>query len=140
MSGRANPGGVPSARACLPGGRRRAARSRPDLGGKQETPPLHGANDRLLLATVADRPAGGVDTAVECRIRYGSAVPDTLDQLILADDPVGVLRKVEEQVEDLRLDVNDSAVAAPKLPSVGVEQEFIELKQHFVRLSQFSSE
>jgi hypothetical protein len=34
-----------------------------------------------------------------------------LDQLILADDPVGVLRKVEEQVEDLRLDVNDSAVA-----------------------------
>ena len=112
----------------LPGGRRRAARSRPDLGGKQEAPPLHGANDRLPLATVADRPAGGVDTAVECRIRYGSAVPDTLDQLILADDPVGVLRKVEEQVEDLRLDVNDSAVAAPKLPSVSVEQEFIELK------------
>ena len=63
-----------------------------------------------------------------------------LDQLILADDPVGVLRKVEEQVEYLRLDVNDSAVAAPQLPSVGVEQEFIELKQHFVRLSQFSSE
>ena len=71
---------------------------------------------------------------------YGSAVPDTLDQLILADDPVGVLHKVEEQVEDLRLDVNDFAVAAPQLPSVSVEQEFIELKQHFVRLSQFSSE
>jgi hypothetical protein len=31
--------------------------------------------------------------------------------------------------------VNDSAVAAPKLPSVSVEQEFIELKQHLVRLS-----
>ena len=110
-----------------PGGRRRAARSRPDLGGKQETPPLDGTNDRLLLATVANRPAGGVDPAVQRCVRYGTPVPDTLDQLILADDPVGVLRKVKEQVEDLRLDVNDFAVAAPKLPSVSVEQEFIEL-------------
>ena len=91
-------------------------------------------------ATVANRPAGGVDAAVQCRVRYGTAVPDTLDQLILADDPVGVLRKVEEQVEDLRLDVNDSAVAGAKLPSVSVEREFIELKQHLVRLLQFSSE
>ena len=119
---------------------RRAAPSRRDLGGKQKPPPLHGADDRLLLATVADRPAGGVDPAVECRIRYGSTVPDMLDQFILADDPVGVLRKVEEQVEDLRLDMFHSAVATPKLPSVSVEQEFIEFKQHFVRLSQFSSE
>ena len=116
------------------------ARSRRDGRGKQETSPLHCADDRLLLATVADRPAGGVDPAVECRIRYGATVPDTLDQLILADDPVGVLRKVKEQVEDLWLDMNYSAVAAPELPSVSVEQEFIELKQHFVRLSQFASE
>jgi hypothetical protein len=75
------------------------------------------------------------DLWIECCVRYGTAVPDTLDQLIFGDDPVGVLRKVEEQVEYLQLHVNDNAVAAPELPSVGVEQEFIELKQHFVRLS-----
>jgi hypothetical protein len=139
LSGRAKPGGAPSARAFRWAAAAAAAGSRSDVGGKQETPPLDGANDRLLLATVANRPAGGVDAAVQCRVRYGTAVPDTLDQLIFGDDPVCVLRKVEEQVEYLRLHVNDNAVAAPELPSIGVEQEFIELKQHFVRLSQFLS-
>ena len=69
----------------------------------------------------------------------GTAVPDAFDQLIFADDPAGVLRKVEEQVEYLRLHVNDDTAVARELPLVGVEQEFIELKQHFVRLSQFLS-
>jgi hypothetical protein len=36
--------------------------------------------------------------------------------------------------------VNDDTAVARELPLVGVEQEFIELKQHLVRLSQLSSE
>src|SRR6516164_5738323 len=101
------------------------ARSRRDGRGKQETSPLNCANDRLPLATVTNCTAGGVDTAVESRVRDGSAVPDALDQLILADHPVGILRKMEEEVEDLRLHVNYDAVAAFELPPVCVERKFI---------------
>jgi hypothetical protein len=111
-----------------------------DLSGEEETSPLDGTDDRLLFATVANRPADAVDAAVQSCVRYDAAVPDLRDQLILADDPIGVSRKKDEQVENLRLHVNDNAVAAPKLAPVGVEGEFIELKQHSVRPSQFSSE
>jgi hypothetical protein len=47
-----------------------------------------------------------VDSTVQCGVRYGAAVPDALDQLVLADYPVAVLHEMEQEIEDLRLDVN----------------------------------
>jgi hypothetical protein len=44
-------------------------------------------------------------------------LPNCLDQLILAHDPLAVLDKVNDQIEDLRLDVNNRAGSSQFLPS-----------------------
>jgi hypothetical protein len=76
------------------------------LGGEQETASRDRTNERLPLAGVADRTARCVDSTVQCGVRYGAAVSDALDQLVLADYPVAVLHEMEQEIEDLRLDVN----------------------------------
>ena len=49
-------------------------------------------------------------------------VPNRVDQLVLADDPIAVPNKVNEQIEHLRLDVNNRA-GAPQLVSRDVDLE-----------------
>ncbi len=49
-------------------------------------------------------------------------MPNGVDQLVLAHDPIAVANQVDEQVEDLRLHVNNGA-GAPQLPPRGVDLE-----------------
>jgi hypothetical protein len=101
--------------------------SRCDFGSEQEPPPLDGANERLPSSGVTDGAASRIDTAVQSGIGYDAACPNLLDQLVFADDPIGILGKVEKQIEDLRLHVNYT-VRASELPPVCINQEFIELE------------
>jgi hypothetical protein len=81
-----------------------------------------------LLPGVADCAAGGINATVQGGVRYGAAVPNLFDQFVLADDPVCILDKVDQQIEDLRFHV-DRAVWPRELPPVGINQKIIELKQ-----------
>jgi hypothetical protein len=58
----------------------------------------------LILATVADRPARGVDPARQSGFGDDAAIPHRLDQIILGDDVVAVFDQVNQQVEHLRFD------------------------------------
>src|SRR6516164_6670592 len=86
------------------------------LGGEQKAAPRDRANKRLPLAGVADRTACRVDATVQRGVRYGAALPDAFDQFVLADNPVAVLHEIEQEIEDLRLDV-DWPGRASKLPA-----------------------
>jgi hypothetical protein len=60
-------------------------------------------------------------------------VPNRLDQLVLAHDPVAVLNEVNEYVEHLRLDV-DGRTGLPQLLSRGIDFEIAEAEiQSFPR-------
>ena len=119
------------------GGRSRIACTRCDFSGKEKAPPLDGADEGLLLSRVTDGAARRIDPAVQRGVGYDAAFPDGFDQLILADDPVGVADKVQEQIEDLWLDMNDT-LAALELSPVGVDRKIIELEQQVIRISLWS--
>jgi hypothetical protein len=78
------------------------------------------------------------NATVQGGVRYGAAVSNLFDQLVLADDPICILDKVDQQIEDLRLHVN-LAVRPSELPPIGINQKIIELKQQ-IRLRSGCSE
>jgi len=88
---------------------------------------LDGANERLPSSGVADGAASQIDSAVQSCIGYDAACPNLLDQLVFADYPLGILGKVEKQIEDLRLHVDYTVRASQFLP-VCINQEIIELE------------
>jgi len=106
------------------------------FGIKQKASPLDGANEGLLLPPVADRSAGGIDPAVQSSVRDGAALPDLFDQLILADHPVRVPGKVDQQIKDLRLSVNDTG-SPSVVPPIRVYREVIKPIQHVTRHDAF---
>ena len=57
----------------------------------------------LVLASVADRIPGGVDTAVERRVRHDSAAPYQGNEIVPADDMIAVFQQMNQQVEYLWL-------------------------------------
>ena len=56
-----------------------------------ETPARYGADQLLFFAAVADRLAGGVDTAGQGGFRDDPTLPHRGDQIVLADDSVAIL-------------------------------------------------
>ena len=52
----------------------------------------NGADQPLFPATIADRAAGGVDAAVECRIGHDPAAPYHGNEIVPADDMIAVLQ------------------------------------------------
>ena len=81
-------------------------------------------------AGVADRIPGGVDSAGQRRFGDDTAVPDRLDQIVLADDPLAVLDQIDQQVEHLRPH-GDRTRSPGKFPPVGVENAIFEQELHF---------
>ena len=67
------------------------------------------ANAALVLSAVADRAPRRADAGAERRLRNDAALPDRVDQLVLAHDPVAVANQMDQQIEYLRLDGNDVA-------------------------------
>ena len=85
------------------------------------------ANERLVVAVVAERPPGCVNAAAERSFGYNSTVPDGIDQLILADNPIMVAYQVNDKIEDLRFDMNEFATPA-QLLLAEVDLDFGELE------------
>jgi hypothetical protein len=83
----------------------------------------------LVGTSVADRMPDCIDAAGERRLGNDSPFPDGVEQIIFADHPITVVDQVDEQIEDLRSDI-DQLVAAPQLAAIHVYRIFTELKWH----------
>jgi hypothetical protein len=99
---------------CHSGGRRAGIE---DLSNKSESTLTLRANEALIVAAVAQRPPRSTDAGAERCLGDETTLPNLLDQLILAHDSVAMLDKVNDQIEDLRLDVNNSAGTPQFMPS-----------------------
>ena len=77
-----------------------------DLGREQKAASLNRPDEFLVFSTFTDGAPRGIDTTVQGRIGYDSSLPDMLDEFVLADHAVGVLREVDKQIEDLGLHVD----------------------------------
>src|SRR5262249_16124696 len=69
-----------------------------------------------VAAAVAERAPCRTDAGAQRRLRDDAALPNHVDQLVLADDPIAVANEVNEQIEYLRLDMNDRPGAPQLLP------------------------
>ena len=79
-----------------------------DVGDEAVAAAVHGADDPLGGAVVADGLAGGLDPAGERRLADEPVAPHLVEQLGLGHHPVAVRDEVGEHVEHLRLDVDAS--------------------------------
>ena len=86
---------------------------------------LQGFDETLFFAGIANHTPSDVQPRRQCRIGHDTAVPDGLDEVVLADDPFPVADQVIEQVEHLRRD-GDHVRPAVKLAKVGVECVLLE--------------
>ncbi len=100
-----------------------------DLSDEPKADAAHGAYVRLSLAFVAQGAPRRADAGVDGGIRNGSAAPDDLDQLVLADNAMAVLDEASEQAENLPLEMTEFA-APPKLLTFGVKHERIVAINH----------
>src|SRR5262249_61071761 len=80
-----------------------------------------------VVAAVAERASRRADTGTQRRLRDDAALPDRVEQLILADRSITIANEIDQQVEHLRLDVNDR-VGAPQLLPRHIDLEFGEAK------------
>src|SRR5205085_7981554 len=87
----------------------------------------HGANERLCLSTVADGSPGRIDPAVQRHIRDNASAPDCLHHLVFADDVSAICNEINQQVKNLRLDM-DRSVATAQFAALFVE--FVAAKAH----------
>ena len=70
------------------------------------------ADEALVVAAVSQRAPRRADAGAQRRVRNGAALPDRVDQFVLADDAIPIADEMNEQIENLRLDMNDRAGAA----------------------------
>jgi hypothetical protein len=91
----------------LPAGWRLDAGCLTSQGANEPVAPSVGsADERLTAAIVANRSTSRLDAGGEGRLADETVTPDVVEELLLGDDPIPVLDKVGEHVEDLWLDRN----------------------------------
>ncbi len=73
------------------------------------------ANEALVVAAVAERAPCRADPGAQRRLRDDAALPNRVEQLVLADDSISIPNEVNQQIEYLRLDVNRRAGASQLL-------------------------
>jgi hypothetical protein len=78
------------------------------------------ADQLLLLAAVAHRPARRIDTGGQGRIGHDAPAPHGRDEIILAHHAVAIFHEMNQKIEHLRLD-RDRFGAAPQLAPVCVK-------------------
>src|SRR5262249_23110297 len=83
----------------------------------------------LVGSGVAYRMPGRIDAAGERRLGNDSPFPDGVEQIIFADHSITVVDQVDEQIEDLRPDI-DQLCAAPQLAAIHVYRISTELEWH----------
>ena len=60
----------------------------------------------LIVSVVAKRAPGAIDAAGERGLGDDPAIPDRLDQLILADNPIVVAHQMNDEIEHLGLNMD----------------------------------
>jgi hypothetical protein len=89
----------------------------------------NGADEPLFLAVVADRVSGGVDPAIQRRVRDDTPTPHQRNEIIPADHAIAVFQQVDQQVENLRLHRHQFA-AAVQFAAIDVQDVIIEVEFH----------
>ena len=115
--------------SCCCRGRRARSRLLAHRADKAETLARDRADDVLLFATVADRLAHRRDAAAQRRFGDNAPAPDRGDDIVLGDNTVAVLKQIDKEIKDLRLDLNLSR-AAPQLAAADVERIVSENELH----------
>jgi hypothetical protein len=112
--------------------RRISALSNGDASRLTKAHPLarYSADEFLRRTGVAERPAGRVDARRDCRIRDNPASPDTGDHIVSADNALSVLHEVNNQVENLRFDL-DSVPSPTQFATVYIKRMFSEFVPHW---------
>jgi hypothetical protein len=94
---------------------------------------MDGANQALLLASVAYGPARSIDPAGKRRFGHGSTTPDRGQQVVLAHHTFAVINQKQEKIEYLRFDSlqNPSSAQLAPMPVNGI---VFENKQQLTRV------
>src|SRR5262249_61304999 len=100
-----------------------------DRADETEALAVNRADQALLFAAVVDRLPHSIDVACQRRVGHDSAVPDSLNQIVLADHALPVLQQIDQQVEHLRSD-RDLPGPTCQLPPLNVECQVFEYKNH----------
>ncbi len=87
--------------------------------------PADGPDVALRFAVVAERAAGRLDAAGQCRLTDEASTPHGVEQLLLGHEPVMVADQLGQHVEHLGLDTDHLAVRA-QLVALGVQYESVE--------------
>src|SRR5262252_3913359 len=69
-----------------------------DIADEAKPALVQRANEALVVAAVAERTPGCSDAGAQRRLRDDAALPDRIDQLVLADDPLAVANKVNQEI------------------------------------------
>jgi hypothetical protein len=78
-----------------------------------------------VLAGIADRVPRGIEASCQRFVGHAAPVPDGIDEVVLADDPLPVADQIIEQVEYLWRD-GDGFRVAMQLAAVRVEYAILE--------------
>ena len=103
-----------------------------NLTNKANSFTQEGTDQPLIFAVVAYRASRSIDTAGERRFRNDPPAPYGREHLVLADDPVAVAEQKFQQVEHLRLELDDK-FPFTQLALVPVESVIVENVNHFSR-------
>jgi hypothetical protein len=90
------------------------------VADEPEASALYRADQPLILAGIADGAARCTDPAGERILGDHATMPDGLQQLVPGDDPVMISDEVDQDVENLRFEVDRRAVAS-QLPALAIE-------------------
>jgi hypothetical protein len=83
----------------------------------------------LRFSGVADRCARCIDPGRERGVGHNPTAPNSANEVILRNNSVAVLHKIQNEVEHLRLNRN-RRTATPKLAAIGIKNVVIEEKCH----------
>nr|WP_246175437.1 hypothetical protein [Bradyrhizobium paxllaeri] len=83
-----------------------------NISDKPESPLVQRPNKELVVSVVTKRAPGAIDAAGERGFGNDPAIPDRLDQFVLADDTVMVAHEVNDEIEYLGLDMHGFAQPA----------------------------
>jgi len=103
-----------------------------DLTNESYALAREGPDQPLIIATVADRSACGVDPRGQGRVRNDASMPYLGKQVVPADDAFAVADQVLQKIKNLRLNGRQSGAAA-QLAAVCVERAVFEQIAQFGR-------
>jgi len=87
--------------------------------------PADGPDVALSLAVIAERAAGRLDAAGQCRLTHETTTPHRVEEFLLGHESVVVSDQLGQHVEHLRFDA-DHPIAAAQFVALGVEDEVVE--------------